>query len=135
MNIDQTTHDHTLVEHCALALRRVVREGRADDVSVAYSALRDALLTHLADEEGALFPYIRRQSPGWGDELDALVADHEALRRLLGDVGAAVDAGETAAVEPAVMRFYALLEAHSLREADLLSKTYTELFPERFVGG
>jgi hypothetical protein len=132
-------HTHGHLNHLAirigeeLAARsgRVVplSEAQRDEVVTLLEALRDELLVHFADEEEALFPFVRRWMPGSAARVDRLEANHDAICGAVVRLAhlASHDSGlQLVALYERFQRVYAL---HASEEAELLGELGRGLGP------
>ncbi len=97
-------------------------DARAELVS-ALELLRDELLTHFANEEEALFPFIRESLPNKADAVDRLESAHDmicgAVTRLMHLAGRDADSAALATLH---QRFESSYVEHSQHEAALLGE-------------
>lgn len=86
----------------------------------AYAEFERTLGEHLATEEEHVFPVLAKRAP---EELTALRADHDEIRRQLAAIGVAVDLHAVRADD--IHALVALLRAHASRE-DALAYRYAD---------
>lgn len=139
---DELTHHHTELYHhlerTKAALRSWEASGDPDDGArfrAALAAYDEALRAHLDREKEQLFTFVERRL-GPAQEIEELTADHHALRGRLDEVDELCRACTSAeAVRPAFDRLHERFERYLLREADFLTRTWDELFPEHMMLG
>ena len=93
-------------------------------------ALREELLQHFADEEEALFPFVRKIAPKKADAVDKLEAAHDTIcgtvTRLVHlaarDPGVVTVVGTASSFGAVYERFESAYAAHSQTEADLFKE-------------
>jgi hypothetical protein len=97
-----------------------------DDLRDLLVALRDDLLVHFADEEEALFPFIRASVPGQTAAVERLEAAHDAicgsLVRMVQVLSGDGSAASLSALPPLHERFARTYAQHSADEATLLDE-------------
>jgi iron-sulfur cluster repair protein YtfE (RIC family) len=127
-------HAHGELTKMALDVRRLVHtepsKGRPaarirKQIVVRVEMLRDELLRHFADEEEALFPFVREHAPALTDAVDGLQRAHDAICGSLLRLAHLVErpGGGFAARRPAIVALYDRFEhaytEHSQNEASL----------------
>jgi hemerythrin-like domain-containing protein len=104
----------------------------ADETIGLIRMLRDELMAHFADEEEALFPFIRASVADVGPAVDRLETAHEALAQLL---GAALRLAEgersLAPLRELHARFGVAYADHSVEEAALFDQLARRLGEEQ----
>jgi hypothetical protein len=98
-----------------------------DGANEAFGRLRDAVDSHLAQEDSLYYPPIWALRPEYKNALHALVGAHDDFRRRLGEIAAYLDRG---AVDPARAGLDAFVEdfgAHEAGEERLLARIEREL--------
>jgi hypothetical protein len=103
--------------------------GGQGDANEAFGRLRDAVDSHLAQEDSLYYPPIWALRPEYKDALQALVGAHDGFRRRLGEIAAHLADG---ALAPARAGFDAFLEEFGVHEAGeerLLAQIERELAP------
>jgi len=85
----------------------------SDDLVLRCHAVCATLGTHHRDEDAALFPWLRREHPGFGEVIDRLEEDHAIIGSLLAELERVVREGAAGAV---VLRHLegvdAIMESH-----------------------
>jgi iron-sulfur cluster repair protein YtfE (RIC family) len=124
-------HSHARLAELALEIGTLLRgdalhvSKTARDTLAELSAdLRDELLEHFANEEEALFPFIRKRIPTQSETIDRLAAAHDGI------CGAIVRFAHVVAAPQAAMgdaraayeRFETAYAAHSREEAEFFEK-------------
>ena len=132
MEFEQTTHDHTAIDHAIHALAKQLGGGEHDVFIIGWAELAAALERHFVDEETNFFPLLSQRLPGYQDEVDVLLDAHGALRKMVARVTSASEPHDR---ERAFIMFRSAFEHHSLAEADLIHRTWNILFPELNAGG
>jgi iron-sulfur cluster repair protein YtfE (RIC family) len=107
------------LEHTHGHLTRLVAEARSDAES--REVLREELLHHFANEEEALFPFVRRTMPSLAGAVDRLQASHDIL------CGALLRLTESPETTRHFERFEKAYAEHSRDEASLLDQLDREL--------
>jgi hypothetical protein len=128
-------HSHSQLTKMALEVRQLVHaepsKGRPaarirKQIAVRVELLRDELLRHFADEEEALFPFVRQHAPALADSVDVLQRAHDAICGSLLRLAHLVEraAGSFYARRPELVALYERFERayteHSQNEAALL---------------
>ena len=126
--VRQLEHTHGHLNELAVDVKRLLAEestsaeARAELIS-ALELLRDELLTHFANEEEALFPFIRANVPSKADAVERLEGAHDAIcgavTRL---VYLAAHEGDAAALGGLHRRFESAYADHSQMEAMLFDE-------------
>lgn len=81
-------HDHDRLERIYAELLESFKGGDWDDVRASWDHLDQGLRDHLLTEEQHVFPILRAAHPR---EVAELQHEHAELRRVLGELGVAVD--------------------------------------------
>ena len=118
------THGHlnALVLGVATALRAVESDAATtawEEVAARLGILRDELLRHFADEEEALFPFVRASVPAMTGAVERLEAAHDAICGGVVRAHAAARAHQRALVAVLHERFERSYVEHSQAEAEL----------------
>ena len=134
--VRQLEHTHGHLNELAVEVRRLLAEesssgeARAELIS-ALELLRDELLTHFANEEEAVFPFIRTNVPAKTTTVERLEGAHDAIcgavTRL---VYLAAHEGDAAALAGLHRRFETAYAEHSQMEAllfDELARSLTAI--------
>jgi iron-sulfur cluster repair protein YtfE (RIC family) len=127
-------HSHGQLTKMALDVRRLVHAEPSKgqpaarirrQIAVRVELLRDELLRHFADEEEALFPFVRQHTPTLVEKVDALQRAHDAICGALLRLAHLVEhaAGSFEARRPELVALYQRFEdaytEHSQNEAAL----------------
>ncbi|MGD0524826.1 MAG: hemerythrin domain-containing protein [Polyangiaceae bacterium] len=117
------THGHlnALVLGVATSLRAVDSDAPTawEEVAARLGILRDELLRHFADEEEALFPFVRTSVPAMTGAVERLEAAHDAICGGVVRAHAAARAHQRALVAVLHERFERSYVEHSRAEAEL----------------
>lgn len=103
--------EHARIEHVSTALLDAHQESNWTEVRRQWNRLEPALRDHMENEEAQLLPRFREFD---SNEADALLADHDDFRRVLGILEAEIDL-ETASHD-LVASLVDRLRAHASRE-------------------
>jgi len=131
--VRELEHTHGHLNELAVEVQRLLGEQPSaetrEELTSALELLRDELLTHFANEEEGLFPFIRATVPSTAAAVDRLEEAHDAICGTVTRLAhlAARDA-EADALASLYQRFEATYARHSQNEAalfDELSKTLT----------
>jgi len=79
---------HHRIEACLEELRSAARCDDRSAMQEAWDALENAVLIHIGAEEEHILPPFAEIYP---EEAEAIRAEHDEIRRLLGDLGVSVD--------------------------------------------
>lgn len=133
--IDALAHDHRELSALLLAVRdalaRVERgestlEDELDELRDGVESFREALLDHFAREQEGLLPFVVARLPSVGVRVDELVAEHDRISELLGqlvrDVHAVDPRGNASAFRVSLAGFEELYAAHSKAELGFLDE-------------
>lgn len=139
---DELTQHHTDLYHRLTRMKEALSAWETTKVPDDGARFRaelvgydGALRAHFEREETQLFSFVERRL-GPAREVDELTADHHALRRRLDDIDELCCAGASPEeVRPAFDRLNERFERYLLREADFLTRTWDELFPEQMMLG
>jgi len=112
---DALRRDHHRLEKLFTRLQAACLEDDWSEVRTQWDAFELALRAHMESEEKHVLPAFRRAE---GDEAAAIVAEHDQLRNLLGELGVRVDLH--AVTEPEIEQLLARVRAHALREDRIL---------------
>jgi iron-sulfur cluster repair protein YtfE (RIC family) len=115
-----------------LALRQLIDDGsREPSLVTRLELFCDELLDHFANEEEALFPFVRAHHPSYGVVIDALVEAHDVLCANVVRLAHAAKRGMSPdALRRTYATFQALYAKHSRDEAALLENLHARLSPE-----
>jgi iron-sulfur cluster repair protein YtfE (RIC family) len=114
------TKDH---HACDLWLTRVEDRAAARDWDGAKAAVTDlttATLSHFRLEEEFLFPDLEQAHPGARGPTGVMRGEHTQVRRLLGDLAAAVGQGSRGETLGLVETLLMLLQQHNAKEEGIL---------------
>jgi len=104
--------DHAALEAVIAGLAETFESGiAAPDLGEAWTLLEWSLRDHLDAEERLIFPFV---DPALADEVEALRGEHDQIRRLLSQLGVAVEL--SALRKTSVAQFVSFLRAHATRE-------------------
>jgi iron-sulfur cluster repair protein YtfE (RIC family) len=94
-----------------------------DKLAVRLEALRDELLEHFANEEEALFPFLRKVASGKTADVDRLETGHDAICGAVVRLAHMVENDvQTDALAAAYKRFELTYGEHSRNEAELFKE-------------
>jgi hypothetical protein len=116
--------EHRYLEMLYDGLLAAYSEGEWSNVDTQWDRFETALVTHMAMEEKAVFPAFRAVD---AKEADALLAEHDELRRLLASVGVLVELHAVPARD--AEELIARLRAHGAREEVLLYPWMDDALP------
>jgi iron-sulfur cluster repair protein YtfE (RIC family) len=132
-------HSHTALSRLVVDVGRLVRSDAASEASgealetltARLEELRDELLEHFANEEEALFPFLRANVPNKIAAVDRLEAGHDAICGAIVRLDHLAARSRTLPSEAAAFyeRFEHAYAAHSRDEAELfeeLGRTLTD---------
>jgi hemerythrin-like domain-containing protein len=88
----------------------------------AFQRFADAFDAHISLEDAFYFPAVRGMHPHVTAELEALVEEHHAFRRQVGDLERLFDGCDPDAWRGPLERFVDAVSAHELREEELLAR-------------
>jgi hypothetical protein len=133
--IGELTHTHASISKLALAVGEHVRAlaGSAatpeqhEDLDAKLEMFGDALLHHFADEEEALFPFVRCTVPAKADVIDALEASHDMICGAVVRLAHVARNGGGEQLLALYERFERAYAQHSADEARLLEELEREL--------
>lgn len=126
--VRQLEHTHGHLNELAADAKRLLSEGSPatearEELISALELLRDELLTHFANEEEALFPFIRANVPAKAGTVERLEGAHDAIcgtvTRL---VYLAAHEGDATALAGLHRRFESAYAEHSQMEAMLFDE-------------
>jgi nucleotide-binding universal stress UspA family protein/hemerythrin-like domain-containing protein len=103
--------EHAFFERAYAALVDAYRAGDWNAVRKQWDVFEAALRTHMDLEEKRILPLFRRHD---AEEADALLAEHEEFRTMLGMLGIGIDLRSIS--HDAIATFVGRLRAHSARE-------------------
>jgi iron-sulfur cluster repair protein YtfE (RIC family) len=133
--VRELEHTHGHLNELALDVEKLLGEAQAQpearaELIAALELLRDELLTHFANEEEGLFPFIRAGLPAKAGTVDRLEGAHDAIcgavTRLVYLAGHEGDASALGAVH---RRFVSTYAEHSQMEAALFEELGRTLTP------
>ena len=105
-----------------------LREGESRSaVRDAFARLRDALESHLDQEDRLYYPPLRALRPAHRADLDSLIVAHTGFRTRLDAIGAQLDAPEHADLERTIAAFAEAFGAHEANEERLLARIDAEV--------
>jgi iron-sulfur cluster repair protein YtfE (RIC family) len=123
----EQTHGH--LNQLVLAIAEHMREHKPvapaawDDLVARLDTLRDELLTHFADEEEALFPFVRSCVPTRADVVDRLESAHDTICGSVVRLVHLAKGGQlTDAMRALHERFESAYAEHSVDEARLFEE-------------
>jgi len=127
--VRQFEHTHGVLNKLALEVTDLLRdEGPRTpkawkELGTRLGALRDELLRHFADEEEALFPFVRASVPAKTGAVDRLEAAHDAICGCIVRMVHVADGGHPLASLLALYeRFESVYTKHSNEEGELFDE-------------
>jgi iron-sulfur cluster repair protein YtfE (RIC family) len=125
-------HAHGSLTKLALAVSQELRDATGQpraltpdaraDVIARLEVLRDELLQHFADEEEALFPFVRRAVPAKAPVVNGLEGTHDAICGAVVRLAHLAHHGADGQLLALYERFEAAYAEHSRAEADLFEE-------------
>ncbi|MCX5738952.1 MAG: hemerythrin domain-containing protein [Proteobacteria bacterium] len=105
-----------------------LREGEPPEaIRDAFAQLREALESHIDQEDRLYYPSLRALRPADRSVLDGLAVAHDAFRTRLGEIDARLGARDLGDAERAIRAFGEAFAAHEATEERLLARIDAEL--------
>lgn len=120
----ELTNQHAALDEMLEELTRAASQVDPQPLQEAWAGFEAGLLRHLEFEETFLFPVVRDAHP---EEVHALLADHDRIRDVVGDLGVCCDLHTVR--KQAVERLVKMLRSHAEREDAIVYRWVDEQAP------
>jgi hemerythrin-like domain-containing protein len=114
------SRDHAACDKRFSAAEAAAAEGDLARAASALAAFAAALERHFGIEEGELFPAFEQQTGMTAGPTEMMRIEHAEMRELLGQLRAALDAGDAAEFLGLADTLNVLMQQHNLKEEQVL---------------
>ncbi len=114
------TDDHRACDEVFAKMEESASKGSAKDAAETFNAFAGSMEHHFQMEERVLFPEFEQKTGMTQGPTQVMRMEHEQMRRLIGDMSAAVEADDTNRFFGLSETLMILIQQHNMKEEQML---------------